>query len=54
MVNLLLDTLAKLERKVGSNPEDRAMKNLKVNVFRLVAEFEAVKTPQGAERGSGQ
>ncbi|HEV2326554.1 MAG TPA: hypothetical protein VGS10_21625 [Terracidiphilus sp.] len=54
VVNLLLDTLAKLERRVGSHPEDRAMKNLKMNVFRMVAELEAVKSRQVAESVGGQ
>lgn len=54
VVNLLLDTLASVEKRVGSHPNDTAMKNLKLNICRLVAEFETAKSRQCAETGDCQ
>lgn len=54
VVNLLLDTLARIEEKADSRPDEAAMEKLKRRVFRLAAQFEAVRGREGAAARSGE
>lgn len=48
VVDLLLDTLERVEERPCSRPDEVAMQKLKQKVFRLVAQFEAVRRREGA------
>ena len=54
VVNLLLDTLERIEEKAGSRPDEAALEKLKRSVFRLAAQFEAVRGREGAAARSGE
>lgn len=54
VVDLLLDTLERVERKAECGPDEATMQKLKTKVFRLVAQFEAARSCEGASSGSGE
>ena len=47
VVDLLMDTLERVEERPCPRPDEAAMEKLKQNVFRLVAQFEAVRRHEG-------
>ena len=51
VVDLLLDTLVRVERGPDARPDDAAMKKLKQKVFRLATQFEAARSCQQATAG---
>lgn len=54
VVDVLLQTLERVEEKADSDPDQAAMQRLKSKVFRLVAQFEAVRGIEGATAGGGE
>jgi hypothetical protein len=54
LVDLLLDTLERVEEKSGSCPDEAAMQKLKSRVIRLVAQFEAIRSREGATAGGAE
>lgn len=51
VVDLLLDTLVRVEKSPDTRPDDAAMKKLKQKVFRLAAQFEATRSCEQATAG---
>ncbi|HEV2133744.1 MAG TPA: hypothetical protein VGR47_05725 [Terracidiphilus sp.] len=54
VVDLLLNTLERVEERADSRPDEAALQKLRSRVFRMVAQFEAVRLREDATVGSGE
>ena len=54
VVDLLLNTLERVEERADSRPDEAALQKLRSRVFRMVAQFEAVRNREDAIAGGGE
>jgi hypothetical protein len=52
VVDVLLNTLERVEERADSRPDEAALQKLRSRIFRMVAQFEAVRSREEATAGS--